>query len=83
MMGDQGGQCYVFFTNGEECGNNTAWKYCSVLSSDQQGTHFYSLLPIPAGNVLRQALMAPFTCLSKTYPLWPQCPCGEDAAMFL
>lgn len=50
MMGDEGGQCYDFFTNGEECGCNTAWKGCPVLSWEKQGTHFYSLLPIPAGK---------------------------------
>jgi len=36
MRADQGWQHYVFFTNGEECGNNTAHctagKYCSVLT---------------------------------------------------
>lgn len=31
MTGDQGGQCCALFTNDEECGKNTAWKYCSVL----------------------------------------------------
>lgn len=50
MMGDEGGQCYDFFTNGEECGSNTTWKGCPVLSWEKQGTHFYSLLPIPAGK---------------------------------
>lgn len=47
MMGDQGGQSYAFSTNGEECGKNTAWKYCWV---ERNSTHFYGLLPIPAGK---------------------------------
>lgn len=37
-------------------------------------THY---CPFQLGNALRQALMAPFTCLSRTYPPRLQCPLGK------